>query len=178
MSTDHPPLVLGRVSSVYGVKGWVRLYSYTDPIEKILTYPDLLMRLPNQMAWQPVAVQQGRRQSKGLVAHLAGYDDRDAAQMLCGSTLAIAYSDLPPLTQGEYYWHQLEGLQVYTLKQQYLGRISHMLSAGGANDVMVIEPAPGSIDQRQRLIPYLVDQVVKQVDLAQQQVSVDWDAQF
>jgi 16S rRNA processing protein RimM len=84
---------------------------------------------------------------------------------------------LPELPSGEYYWYQLEGLDVFTVSGECLGKVHHLMETG-SNDVVVVRATSGSIDQRERLIPYLPDQVVQQVDLDQGRMVVDWDPEF
>jgi 16S rRNA processing protein RimM len=85
---------------------------------------------------------------------------------------------LPALAEGEYYWHQLEGLEVWCGAsegdgQVLLGTVDHLIETG-ANDVLVVRASPGSMDQRERLIPYLPGDVVTGVDLAAGRMEVNW----
>lgn len=167
--------VLGRIASVYGIKGWVKIYSYTDPIENILTYSPWLLKIKGQ--WTPVKVEAGKQHGKGLVAKLAGVDDREIARTYNGIEIAVESDRLPELEEGEYYWSQLENLKVYTESGVLLGEVSHLIETG-ANDVLVIKGTAESIDREERLIPYLPDQVIKQIDLETGTIRVDWDPEF
>ncbi|HAF90280.1 MAG TPA: 16S rRNA processing protein RimM, partial [Pseudomonas sp.] len=80
------------------------------------------------------------------------------------------------LEEGEYYWHQLQGLKVIDALGQLLGVVDHLLETG-ANDVLVVKPCVGSLDDRERLLPY-TDQCVQQIDLVAGEMRVDWDADF
>lgn len=168
--------VLGRVTSVFGVKGWVKVYSYTDPMENLLDYNRWQLRFPDGRR-QQVKLVEGKRHGPGLVAQIADVADREQARLLCGAEIVVPTSSLPPLPEGEYYWHQLEGLSVETLTGQHLGVVDHLMETG-SNDVLVVKGSVQSIDDRERLIPYLPDQVVKQVDLAAGKLVVDWDPEF
>jgi 16S rRNA processing protein RimM len=170
--TDH--LVIGRIGGVYGVSGWVRVQSFTEPEENLLGYERWLIRRKGQ--WQAIVIDAGRRHGKGLVAHIEGVDDRNAAELLKGSDIAIRRQELPRLHDGDYYWHQLEGLQVWAAGE-LLGQIDHMMETG-SNDVMVIKPCEGSRDGRERLVPWLQDSVVGEIDLDAGTVQVEWDAEF
>jgi len=86
--------------------------------------------------------------------------------------VSVARAALPPLAQGEFYWADLEGLEVVTLEGVSLGKVSHLLSTG-ANDVMVVRDA-----ERERLLPFVPGQWVQQVDLAAGRIVVDWDPAF
>lgn len=162
-------VTVGVVAGVYGVKGWVRVHSHTDPIENILGFPRWFLQRGDE--WQPCDVIEGRRQGKGLVAALADVEDRDAARALMGAEIAVPREDLPPPGEDEYYWIDLEGLQVETVEGHALGVVDHLF-ATGANDVMVVR------GERERLIPFVLDQVVTDVDLGQRLIRVDWDPDF
>lgn len=168
-------MVLGKIVSVHGVRGAIKVYSDTDPIDNILDYPDWILRRGDEV--QRVSVVSARVQGRILVVQLKGLTDRDQALAMAGFEICVPQSELPELESGEFYWYQLEGLQVVTLEGQLLGRIDHMLETG-ANDVMVVKPCTGSIDQRERLLPYLPDLYIKDIDLATGVMQVDWDAEF
>ena len=176
VSQTERETVLGRVTSVFGVKGWVKVYSYTDPMDNLLDYKGWQLRFPDGRR-QQVKLVEGKRHGPGLVARIVGIDDRDQARALCGAEIVVPTSSLPPLPEGEYYWHQLEGLRVETLDGQSLGEVDHLMETG-SNDVLVVRADAQSIDDRERLIPYLPGQVIKKVDLAAGRLVVDWDAEF
>ena len=111
-----------------------------------------------------------------MVAHIEGIDDRSLAESLKGSEIAVPAEQLPGLAQGEFYWHQLEGLEVHS-DEHLLGRVSHLMETG-ANDVLVVKACEGSIDQQERLIPWVKGDVVKAVDLDAQRIQVEWDPEF
>ena len=117
----------------------------------------------------------------GLVAQFEGSHDRDQAKKYCGSLALIASSELPELSSGEFYWHQLQGLEVYSLfnegERKLLGKVSHLIETG-SNDVLIVKKCKGSLDGKERLIPYLPEQVVKLVDLENGLLEVDWDPDF
>jgi 16S rRNA processing protein RimM len=171
---DTTPHVIGRIGGVYGVKGWLKIHSYTEPMENLLQYENC--QLKRRHGWEAVEIDAGKRHGKGLVAHIAGVDDRDRAEELKGCEIAIPLSELPELADEEYYWHQLEGLLVYS-GDELLGRVDHMMDTG-ANDVLVVRPCKGSRDQRERLIPWLRETVVRRVELASGSIEVDWDPEF
>jgi 16S rRNA processing protein RimM len=163
-------VTLGRISGAHGVKGWVKVYSETSPRENILAYsPWDLVRAGSR---QRIEVAAGRPQGKILVARLEGCDDRDAAEALVGCEIRVPRSRLPDdLAPGEYYWADLVGLRVETLEGVELGRIARLFETG-ANDVIVVA------GERERLLPYVWQQVVREVDLAAGVMRVDWDPDF
>ncbi|VAX05450.1 16S rRNA processing protein RimM [hydrothermal vent metagenome] len=169
MADDSGLVILGRVSGVYGVKGWVRVYSDTSPRTNILNYPTWYLRRADD--WEQHELRSGRAQGKGLVAQLVGCDDRDQAAELIQADIAIRHEQLPKLKADEFYWSELEGLRVQTMDGMDLGVVDHLLETG-ANDVVVVK------GERERLIPYLWQDVIRSVDLETGLMTVDWDPEF
>ncbi len=175
MTQTSQETVIGRITSVFGVKGWLKVYSYTDPKEGILSYRNWTLDLDGRRI--PARLEEGRRQGQGIVVRLKGVDDRDVALTYCGAEVRVDTDALPELPDGEFYWFQLEGLDVFTVEGECLGKVHHLIETG-SNDVLVVQATPESIDQRERLIPYLPDQVVREVVLAESRMVVDWDPEF
>jgi 16S rRNA processing protein RimM len=170
------PVILGRVSGLYGVKGWVRVFSYTEPRDALLDYRHWLLRSGGD--WSEIAVVDGRRQGKSVVARLAGIEDRDAAEAWLGADIAVARERMPPVGEGQYYWADLEGLEVRHRDGRILGRVANML-ATGANDVMVVQPgeqaeAAGRGTQ-DILIPFVPEIYILRVDTEEGVIDVDWE---
>jgi len=174
-SSGSPLVVLGEIVSVHGIRGAVKVNSGTDPLDNVLDYPKWILRRGAET--RTVTVLEGRVQGRILVVTLEGVSDRDQALALVGYEICVARDALPDLEQGEFYWHQLEGLQVVTVEGQLLGRVDHLLETG-SNDVLVVKPCDGSLDQRERLLPYLPDLYVKSIDLQAGMMQVDWDPEF
>lgn len=161
---------VGEISGVFGVKGWVKVFSFTQPRENILTY--LVWRLQNGTESKEVELVQGRRQGQSIVAELKGISDRDQAALLIGWRILIDRQQLPEIKQDEYYWVDLIGLDVRTEKGVALGIVDHVF-ATGANDVLVVRDGG-----TERLIPFLQQQTVLTVDLQKGSMVVDWDPDF
>jgi 16S rRNA processing protein RimM len=162
-------VLLGRVSGVFGVKGWVKVFSDTDPRDGILQYSPWYLSTAD--GWEARRLLDGQTQGKGIVAKLEGCNDRDQALALIGSDIAITREQLPEPEAGEYYWSDLEGLRVITVGGLELGKVSHLF-ATGANDVLVVK------GERERLLPFVWDQVIQSVDLEAGEMRVDWDPDF
>jgi 16S rRNA processing protein RimM len=174
-TAPEQPLVVGRITSVFGVKGWVKLYSHTEPMEGIFEYSHWWLKTAT--GWKSIELNQGRLQGRSLVAAIKGYNDRDLVKELCGLDVYIDAANLPALDEGDYYWSQLEGLKVITKAGVFLGKVDHLLETG-ANDVLVVHACEGSLDREERLIPYVPDLYVVSIDLQQQEMVVDWDPEF
>jgi len=162
---------LGRISGVFGVKGWLKVHSDTEPRENILNYSPWYLSIGGQ--WQPRKVLTGRVHGKGLVVQLEGCDDRDLAATLVRTEIAITRTQLPAASPGEYYWYDLQGLQVSTLDAVELGKVTSLMETG-ANDVLVIKAEDG----QERLVPFIRDSVVTDINLEAGTITVDWDPDF
>ena len=162
-------VVVGRISGVYGVRGWVRVFSYTEPRENIIRYKPWYLRKDGD--WRQAELAEGHQQGKGVVARLDECDNRDQAYALMGCEIGVRRDQLPATAPGEYYWSELQGLEVVTETGESLGTVDHLLETG-ANDVLVVK------GERERLIPFVMDQVVIEVDLERGQIQVDWDKDF
>ncbi len=160
---------LGRVGGPYGVRGWVRVSSGTEPPERILEYSPWLIERGGR--WQPFEVLSGRPHGKGLVVQLAGCDDRDQAATFAGAEIAVPRSALAELEADEYYWADLVGLEVVTTVGEELGTVDHLIETG-ANDVLVVR------GDRERLIPFTPGHAVVEVDMERRRLTVAWDPAF
>ncbi len=171
---DEPFLPAGKIGGCYGVKGWVKIRSFTDPQTNILDYKSLFFRSKDSI--EPLMLDGGRTHGRGLIAHINGVDDRESAHQYRGKEILLDISMLPELGEGDYYWRQLIGLRVWCISSNRLlliGVVDYLLDTG-ANDVMVVLPCSGSIDLAERLIPYRFGDIVKRVDLNEGVIEIDW----
>ena len=170
-------LVVGRISTVHGVRGWVKIKSFTELAETVFDYQPWLIEKDG--ITHKVEIDAWKRQGDGLIAHLQGVDDRDDARDWCHKDISVAKATIPKLEEKEFYWYQLEGLSVYSChdqQEQRLGLVTSLLETG-ANDVLVVKGDSDSIDKRERLIPYTQNYVLN-VDLDSMRIDVDWDPDF
>jgi len=157
-------VVLGKIGSAFGVQGWVRITSYTDPADNILDYDCWYLRRAGQ--WEAVEVEEGRMTAKGVQVKLAGIDSPEEARLQVGVEIGVPRSELPPTAPGEYYWSDLEGLEALTPSGELLGVVDHFRSTpGGA--IAVIRGA------KEHWIPFVKDRIVK-VDLDAKRIVFDW----
>jgi len=160
------PVILGRIVGLFGVKGWVKVHSYTEPREAVLDYRDWL--LGRDGAWEPVEVAEGRQHGKGIVVRLQGIEDRDAAAELLGSDIGVDRDTMAEAGEGQYYWAGLEGLTVVRKDGTELGKVAYLMGTG-ANDVLVVDGPD------ERLIPFVPGTVILDVDLVEGVIRVDWE---
>ncbi len=170
MQDVNPELVIvGRISGLYGVQGWVRVFSHTAPRASILNYSPWYLQQAGR--WEERTLNAGRVHGKGIVAQLEGCSEREQAVALMGAVIAVRRDQLPAIAPGEFYWTDLEGLRVRTREGIELGVIDHLFETG-ANDVVVVK------GERERLIPYIWKDVICSVDLEAGLMIVDWDPEF
>ena len=172
-------VVVGRLGGAYGTKGWIRLTSYTNPSEQILNYqPWRLVRRTsrNAVAVSHSEVESAQQQSNGLIVKLQGIDDRNEAEQWKNIDIEVDVGLLPDLDEEEFYWHQLISMQVINESGECLGNVDHVM-ATGAHDVLVIEPSDQSVDDRDRMIPYVKEKILE-VDLEGGLIRVDWAADY
>jgi len=166
---DDSWLNLGKISGVFGIKGWLKIYANTDDKKDILSYQPWYIERNKKLL--PVKLIAGKPHGKTIIAQFEGIDDRNEAETWVGCEIYIPADQLPKLGKDEYYWTELIGLEVFTNDGGSLGVVDHLLETG-ANDVLVLK------GDRERLIPYVMGQVIKSIDLDKRQMNVDWDADF
>jgi len=159
-------VLVGCVRGVHGLRGWIRVQSHTQPVENILDYSPWQLRLEQGCVEARVSL--GRCHGCGIVVKLEGVDDRDAARRLVGAAVMIDRAQLPAPGHDEFYWIDLIGLRVVDTSGVELGIVDHLIETG-SNDVLVIE------GERQRLVPFILESVVKRVDLSSGLLIVDWE---
>lgn len=170
MSAQHAKWVtLGRVRGVFGVKGWLKVQSYTEPRGNIARFGAWTLKLNG--VDRAFELEDGHDHAGGVVAKLKGIDDPDRAREWVGAEVVVAREQLPSLSAGELYWTDLEGLEVRTTAGVVLGKVDHLL-ATGQHDVLVLDSEPS------RLIPFVVGPVVKEVDLERGSIVVDWSPEY
>jgi 16S rRNA processing protein RimM len=185
-------VILGRITGVYGVQGWLKVFSYTDPMESIIDYSPWFIRAENRkrLPWTEVKLEAGKRHAKTVVVKLENCNDRDLAMTYIGSEIAIELQQLEELQgKNEYYWRDLFGLRVVNLQGIELGSVKTLMETG-VNDVLVVvseqEVADKNgaktdgtrADSKERLIPWTMDNAIIAVDLEQGVITVDWDPDF
>ncbi len=164
-------LVVGRFQSLFGVRGWLKVYSHTRPPANIGLYrPWLVTNDGSEVELEPLQV---RLHGRTLVAHIAGYDDRDAAADLLGKTIAIRRTQLPALAPGEFYWRDLIGMHAVNAEGRSLGIVKDLLETG-ASDVLVVT---GENDKT-HLVPYVPDVYVLSVNVETGTIVLAWQPDY
>ena len=163
-------ILVGEISGVFGIKGWLKVFSFTGNKDNILGYsPWLLKKGSDEL--KSYLLSKGSLQNKSVIAKLDGIDDRDQAASLVGCSIYVNLSQLPALKDDEYYWSDLVGLNVKTSSGIPLGVVDSLLETG-ANDVLIVK------GDRERAIPFLQGSTILDIDLETRLMTVDWDADF
>ena len=162
-------VTLGKVSGIFGVQGWVKVFSHTRPTENILSYSPWYLRQAGE--WKARRVVEGRQHGKALIVHLEGVDDRDVARGFIGIDIAVKRSQLPPPAEGEHYHFDLIGLKVTNRDGVELGTVQDIIETG-AHDVLVVR------GEKEHLIPLVMGVHVRRIDEWRGTMEVDWGADF
>ena len=170
MKDTERRILLGRIVGAFGVRGEIKLESWTEPRTAIFHYQPWILRNPAGQE-STLTGARGRQSGKHLVAVFPDITDRDVVEAMYGTEVYVARSALPPPKPDEYYWVDLEGLQVRTVDGVELGRASHLFSTG-SNDVLVVQ------GDRERMIPFVQPEFVVSVDFEANLIVVDWDPEF
>lgn len=161
-------VTLGKIAGTFGVHGWIKVQSFTDPPENIFEYDH--WRLLRSGQWTSVEIEDGRVTGKGVLAKLAGIDSPEDARLYVGAELGVPRNEMPQTAPGEYYWSDLEGLEARSANGDVLGRVDHFRSTP-AGDVVVVRGA------REHWIPFVKDRILK-VDLESGCIVLDWAADW
>jgi 16S rRNA processing protein RimM len=169
------PIEMGKFGAVYGIKGWLKVHSYTDNAESIFEYKPLLMESKGQ--FQEVVISDWKRHNKGYIAKVVGFDVREDAQALVGRALFVEADCLPELEEG-FYWRDLVGCRVKTDQGYDLGVVTEMMETGSKDVLVVKANSNDAFGQKERLIPFIEEQVISQVDLTGKLITVNWQPDF
>lgn len=178
MTADAHRVTLGRISGAYGIKGWVKVFSFSRPLEGILQYPVWTLGTPGFEA----KLLDGRAHAGGVVAQLTNaagqvIDDRNQAEALIGLEISVARKALPKLGKGEVYWLDLIGMAVESSEGASLGVVTEVTS-NGAQDVLVVEDKDAGGNAVERMIPYVKGPVIASVDTEARRITAHWQPEW
>ena len=159
-------VIMGRIAAAQGIRGWIKIQPFTEHLDSLLDYRTWWIG-HERGPWREVEVGECEVHSKTLAAQLPDCPDRTAAEKLKGLLIAVPRSSLPKQDEGEYYWSDLIGLAVVNEAGVSLGIVTNLLETG-ANEVLSVQGDSGEI-----LIPFVAS-AIKQVDLKNRTIRVDW----
>ncbi len=163
-----PPsyVVLGKIVKVHGIKGEVQVYPYTEDVEAFTYYDPVYLKAPDGRVTQTRVLKAREKKEKKILLALEGVKNRSQAESLVGNEICVPKECLPDLPDGEYYWHDLIGMEVRTVDGEDIGQVSRIMSTG-AHDILVIEGRKGEV-----LIP-AVAEMIKEIDTSARLILVD-----
>lgn len=181
-------VIVGRITGVYGIQGWIKVFSYTDPMEAIVDYNPWYIRAENRKnaPWSKIRLKAGKRHAKTVIAKLEGCNDCNTATSYIGNEISIKPEQLEELKgEDEYYWRDLLGLRVINQQGITLGIVKNLMETG-ANDVLVVTAENDATEEtdveqkkhKEHLIPWTMHNAIIAVDIEQGVIEVDWDADF
>lgn len=175
MNTENL-IIVGKLGSSYGIRGWLRVFSFTEEPDSLFDYKPWYIQRAGK--WQEVEVESFKPHNQDTIVKLKGIDDRDDANLLTNFEIYVNAQDLPDLDEGDFYWKDLIGCKVVTINGYDLGQVSDLMETG-SNDVLVVKAnLKDAFGAKERLIPFVEEQFIKQVDLSAKQITVDWDPAF
>ena len=160
---------MAKISSPYGVKGWVKIFSFTEKLDSLLAYKKFFLS-KDQKNWLGKEVKEIKLHGKSIIVKFLEIDSRSEAENLKDYLIGVSKDLLPKLNKGQYYWNELIGFEVLNLKNISFGNVDTFIETG-ANDVIVVR------GDKERLIPYTSNTVLK-VDTGGEKIIVDWDEEF
>ena len=175
MNTENL-IIVGKLGSSYGIRGWLRVFSFTEDPDSLFDYkPWYILRAGK---WQEVEVESFKPHNQDTIVKLKGIDDRDEANLLTNYEIYVNAQDLPDFDEGDFYWKDLIGCKVVTINGYDLGQVTDLMETG-SNDVLVVKAnLKDAFGAKERLIPFVEEQFIKYVDLSAKQITVDWDPAF
>ena len=182
MLKKHGRVIVGKITGHHGIKGWVKIHSYTRPVEQIFQYRQLMLGTGDFIeSCRQVKVLNCRHQGKGIIAQIEGFNSREDSEVITGCDIAVNRDQLEALKDGEYYWMDIIGSRVVNANGVDFGTVDSMMETG-ANDVMVVTSDIDTGDESQsesaeRLVPW-IDDVIVSFDPSAKLIRVDWDEDF
>lgn len=170
-NSEETLVVVGQIGRPHGIDGSMRINSYTQPAENILNYLPWFIQKKDSQVWEDLQYEKVEHHAKGLVIFLKGINDRNIAAHYTQANIAVSRDQLPSLPENEYYWSDLEKLDVKTQSGVLLGQVDHLFETG-SNDVLVVK------GDKQHLIPFLKGNTILNIDLLNKIITVDWDPDF
>ncbi len=165
-------VTVARVGAPHGVQGHLRLQVFLEDPDSIHNFKTWFIRLGHESVFRPLRPDEFALSEKGhqLYIQFPPVTDRDQAKRFTHAQIAVPRQDLPSLAENEFYWEDLIGLTVINQHHEILGTLESFMETG-AHDVMVLRKA----DQTEELIPYVYDQIVKNVNLLDKIIQVEWE---
>ena len=172
MRSSDRKILLGKLGKPHGVKGFLYIHYYGEDPNKLYDYEGLLLDDGTLVKVDKLLLQKDR-----VILKFLETNSRNDAEKLRDKELFIKEDSLPVLENNQAYYFELEGLNVKNLDNVDLGRVKEILETN-ANDVLVIEPTKSSVDEKERLVPYVKNNVVKEINKTDKTILIDWSEDY
>ncbi len=170
------PVILGTIGSTYGIRGWIRVHSYTSNPKNIFNYQPWLVKQISQ--WQLIQLESWQQHRQSLIIKIKDLNERHTVSLFNNCKIIVDSDQLPLLKKHDYYWKDIIGCQVFTTNGYNLGKVIEMIETG-SNDVMVVKAnIQDTFNIKERLVPFLYERIIKNVDLVHLVIEVDWNPVF
>ncbi|MFP3019474.1 MAG: ribosome maturation factor RimM [Arsenophonus sp.] len=167
------PIVLGILGSSYGIYGWFRIFSYTEYTENIFKYQPWFIQRSGE--WKRLKLEDWKYHNKDIIIKIKNIDNRNLSNSITNCKIIVDAKQLPVLKDNDYYWKDIIGCKVITTKGYNLGYVKNLMETG-SNDVLIIKAnLKDAFHIKERLIPFLNEKVIKNIDLSTKIIKVDWD---
>jgi 16S rRNA processing protein RimM len=176
MNEIKSPVEVGRFGSVYGVRGWIRIHSFTDDPESIFEYAPWFVQTGD--SWSVAKLTEWKRHGDGYICKLEGFDQREESQSMTGKSVFVDESSLPPLPEDEFYLNDLIGMRVVNTEGYDLGIVDGFMETG-ANDVLVVKAnSDDAYGKKERLLPLVFGSTIQEMNEELRKLVVIWDPDF
>jgi len=179
---------LGRIQDAWGIKGWVRIQPHSADTDALFASQDWFLQPPEARFARgfsafsgcvAVRVAELKAHADGLVARLEGVADRNGAEALKGSRISLPRSAFPETPEGEYYWVDLIGLEVFNREGVNLGVVRDLMATGPTSVLVLEYPVveDGVEKTAERMIPF-VSAYIDEVDRQARRIVADWQPDY
>jgi 16S rRNA processing protein RimM len=158
-------LLIGRIVGVHGLKGILKVHSYAESPDVFCAGSLIFLKKEDDRSLS-YSITMAKPHKRTVLLSLDGVSTVDMAKELVGAGLFLERTQLPELEEGTYYWHDIVGLSVFAIDEEYLGQVDSIIPTG-SNDVLVVKNS-----DREILIPAL-ESVVLEIDFKSKMMRID-----
>lgn len=166
------PVIIGKIVGVYGVLGWIKVQSFTKKIDKIFNYVPWFVFCKSR--WRLLQLESWKFNGKLYIVKIVDFTNREFAKLFVQCSIMIDRTQLPILRSGEYYWRDIIGCQLITIKQKTLGYV-FSITETPVYDLLIIKANQNCFYKTKHyLIPFIQNKIIKKIDLISNIIIVDW----
>jgi len=173
-SNINNQVVLGKITSPYGIRGWLKIHSYTDKKDNIIYYQPWIIHFHNE--YHEIKLEDWKTRASSFIIKIKGYNTRDESIKFSNTNIIGDSSLFPILEDGEYYWTELIGCHVITKEGYNVGTVLELFSTG-SNDVLVVHSSLLK-NKKKLLIPFINQEVIKTIDILSRYIEITWSKNF